>query len=201
MIYYLMTGIALGLSSGVSPGPLFALVISETLNYGRREGIKVAISPLITDVPIIALSYIVIDLFANSDVVYGILALTGGIFIAYLSYHSFQLKEIQPAAKAKARSIQKGVLANFLNPAPYIFWITVGIPTVLRGYQTSLLNALLFIIPFYMCLVGSKIILAVLVSRTGKVNPRILRKINLVLGILLGALAIKFLYDGVIYLR
>lgn len=201
MIYYLMTGIALGLSSGVSPGPLFALVISETLNYGRREGIKVAISPLITDVPIIALSYIVIDLFANSDVVYGILALTGGIFIAYLSYHSFQLKEIQPAAKAKARSIQKGVLANFLNPAPYIFWITVGIPTVLRGYQTSLLNALLFIIPFYMCLVGSKIILAVLVSRTGKVNPRILRKINLVLGILLGALAIKFLYDGLIYLR
>lgn len=49
---FLISGIIFGLSAGISPGPLLALVISETLKFGRKEGIKVAIAPLITDIPI-----------------------------------------------------------------------------------------------------------------------------------------------------
>jgi len=201
MIFYLITGIVLGLSSGLSPGPLFALVISETLNYGRKEGIKVAITPLITDVPIVVISYFVIDQFANSDLVYGILSLGGGLFLGFLAFHSFKPKEFDVPANLKAQSIRKGVIANFLNPAPYIFWITVGIPTLIKGLNESLAHALLFVIPFYVLLVGSKILMAVLIGKTGKINPKLMRYINIVLGIILFALALKFIYDGVGYLR
>jgi threonine/homoserine/homoserine lactone efflux protein len=93
------------------------------------------------------------------------------------------------------------VIANLLNPAPYIFWIMIGIPTVLKGFSSSLAHAMLFVIPFYACLVGSKIVLAVLISRTGKVNSRVLRYINIVLGVILLLLAVKFVYDGIGYLR
>ena len=201
MIYYLITGITLGLSSGLSPGPLFALVLSETLNYGRKEGIKVAITPLITDIPIIIFSYFVIDLFANSQMVFGILSLGGGLFIGYLAYNMIREKEIDTSTKVGAQSIRKGVLANILNPAPYIFWITIGIPTVIKGYESGLTFALLFVVPFYVCLVGSKILVAVLISRTGSINPRVLRYINIVLTIVLAALAIKFIYDGIGYFQ
>lgn len=201
MLFYLVTGITLGLSSGLSPGPLFTLVISETLNYGRKEGIKVAITPLITDIPIVIISFFIIDQFANSDLVYGILSLGGGLFIGFLAIHSFKMKEIDMPDKVKARSIRKGVVTNFLNPAPYIFWITVGIPTVLKGFNQSLLHALLFVIPFYVLLVGSKIALAIMIAKTGRINPKVMRYINIVLGIVLFALAVKFIYDGVGYLK
>ena len=201
MIFYLITGIVLGLSSGLSPGPLFALVISETLNYGRKEGIKIAITPLITDIPIIVISFFVIDQFANSDVVYGILSLGGGLFIGFLAFNSFKLKDFNVSADVKARSIRKGIVANLLNPAPYIFWITVGIPTVIKGFNESIVHVLLFVIPFYLLLVGSKILMAVLISKTGKINPKLMRYINIILGIILFALALKFIYDGIGYLR
>jgi threonine/homoserine/homoserine lactone efflux protein len=53
MDIFLSAGITLGLSAGFSPGPLSTLVISHSLRYGTREGVKVAMAPFITDVPIV----------------------------------------------------------------------------------------------------------------------------------------------------
>ncbi len=53
MWYYLLSGITLGLSAGLSPRPLMALVLSETINFGKKAGILVAFAPVLTDIPII----------------------------------------------------------------------------------------------------------------------------------------------------
>ncbi|MCX9013779.1 MAG: hypothetical protein OIN89_03135 [Candidatus Methanoperedens sp.] len=49
---FLVSGMIFGLTSGISPGPLLTLVISETLKNGSSGGMKVAVAPLITDIPI-----------------------------------------------------------------------------------------------------------------------------------------------------
>jgi len=49
----LFPGIILGLVAGLSPGPMLALVIAETLKFGKEEGFKVAVSPLITDLVLV----------------------------------------------------------------------------------------------------------------------------------------------------
>jgi len=50
---FLISGVVFGLAAGMAPGSLLALVFSETLKYGKKRGVKVAISPLITDLPIV----------------------------------------------------------------------------------------------------------------------------------------------------
>ena len=55
MISFLTTGAILGLSAGFAPGPLLTLVVSETLRYNVKEGIKVALAPIVTDLPIVVL--------------------------------------------------------------------------------------------------------------------------------------------------
>ena len=52
MFSALTAGILLGLSAGFAPGPLLTLVIAQTLKHNVREGIKVALAPLISDFPI-----------------------------------------------------------------------------------------------------------------------------------------------------
>jgi len=40
-------------SPAARPRPLLALVLAQTLRHGAREGCKIALTPLVTDAPII----------------------------------------------------------------------------------------------------------------------------------------------------
>jgi threonine/homoserine/homoserine lactone efflux protein len=51
------TGIVLGLSAGLSPGPLMTLVVAESLKGGASAGIRIALAPLVTDAPIISSAF------------------------------------------------------------------------------------------------------------------------------------------------
>ena len=53
---FIITGIILGLSSGITPGPLLALVLSESLQHGAKAGMKVALAPVSCRIPIVALT-------------------------------------------------------------------------------------------------------------------------------------------------
>jgi threonine/homoserine/homoserine lactone efflux protein len=53
MLTAVVSGVLLGPSAGLTPGPMLALVLAQTLLHGSREGCKVALTPLITDPPII----------------------------------------------------------------------------------------------------------------------------------------------------
>ena len=49
-------GLLLGAPSGIAPGPMLILIISETLRHGIRAGAKVACIPLLTDIPVVLIS-------------------------------------------------------------------------------------------------------------------------------------------------
>ena len=59
-LQFVLAGLAFGSAGGFTPGPTITLVISQTLRHGVREGFKIAISPLITDAPIILLAIFVL---------------------------------------------------------------------------------------------------------------------------------------------
>ncbi|MGD2034654.1 MAG: LysE family transporter [Bacteroidales bacterium] len=136
-LFYLGSGLALGIVSGISPGPLLPMVVSETLKFGHKEGIKLALAPLITDVPIVTASFFLIRHFAKNDIVLGSISGAGGLFLLFLAYENmvFAPKPEQEKAAAKPRSLQKGIVVNALNPNPYIFWMLVGAPILAEANQ------------------------------------------------------------------
>ncbi|MBW2369691.1 MAG: LysE family transporter, partial [Deltaproteobacteria bacterium] len=84
----LFMAVVLGVIGGITPGPLLILVVSETLKYGTREGIRVALVPAITDLPIVMASVYLVSILSNFSVCLGTVALAGGIFLCYLGYKS-----------------------------------------------------------------------------------------------------------------
>lgn len=198
----MISGLVFGLSGGLTPGPLMTLVIAQTLQYGAKEGVKVAVAPLLTDLPIVVGSVFVLSTLSEIDSILGVIALCGGAFLVYLGKESLFFKGADPdAAAVNPRSIRKGTLANFLNPSPYVFWITVGASTFLKALDVGTLAAILFIAGFYLCLVGAKVAIAVIVGR----SRRFLRSDVYVytvraLGLALFFIAVLFFRDGLAYL-
>jgi threonine/homoserine/homoserine lactone efflux protein len=164
---FLLSGLSLGLAAGLSPGPLLALVISQTLRHGAREGIKVAFAPLLSDIPIVLLCLFALSRVSSLGSTLAWVSVAGAVFVAYLGYESFRSPGIEAKGHPAApRSLAKAVAVNLLNPHVYLFWAAVGAPLILKGLGRTDGAAFAFIGGFYVSLVGSKVLLAILLSRS-----------------------------------
>jgi len=198
MLEFLSAGILLGVAAGFVPGPLLVLVISETLRHNIKAGIKVSIAPLITDIPIIAISLLALNRLANFKAILGFISILGGLFILYLGYESLKTKGVElNLSSLGPNSFRKGVITNALNPHPYVFYMTVGAPIIFKGINQNVLSALLFVSTFILFLVSSKVLLAMVVEKSrsflqGAVYIWVMR----ILGILLLFFSIVLFRDG-----
>jgi threonine/homoserine/homoserine lactone efflux protein len=198
MLEFLSAGVLLGSAAGFTPGPLLVLVITETLRLNIKAGIKVSIAPLITDIPIIVISLLVLNRLANVKAILGGISIFGGLFILFLGYESLKTKGVELDLSAPgSNSFRKGVITNALNPHPYVFYMTVGAPIIFKGINQNILAALLFVGTFIFFLVGSKVLLAMVVERSrsflkGSVYIWVMR----ILGILLLFFSIVLFRDG-----
>lgn len=203
MLYFLTLGAMLGLASGCAPGPLLALVIAETLRHDVKSGVKVALAPVITDLPIILFTLFIVSKIADSQNILGIISLIGGIFVLFMAYENIRVKGVQlNISDENPKSLMKGILANTLSPHPYLFWLSVGTPLLNKAISTSPMAPLAFLGGFYALLLGSKVLLAVLVGKSktflqGALYITIMR----FLGLLLGVLALLLFRDALKLLK
>ena len=198
MIHYLTIGTILGLSAGLAPGPLLALVVSETILHDIRAGIKVALAPLVTDPPIILLTVFILSRLSGFHGILGVISLVGGCLVMGMGIQGLKAKGLEfDIQKARPRSLLKGILVNFLSPHPYLFWLSVGSPIMTRANDQHIFMAAAFVISFYVLLIGSKIVLAVLVGKSKTfLKGRAYIYTMKFLGLALCALAIFLFKDG-----
>jgi len=167
MMTALASGAFLGLSCGLAPGPLLALLLAQTLRHGTREGCKIALAPLVTDAPIILVTLVLAAKLAQLRPLLGGVSLAGAAFVLYLAWDT--VRPAQPGNEAPAeppRSWFKGILTNLLSPHPWLFWLTVGAAMLAKAIAQTWLSAVAFLVGFYLLLVGSKVGIAVVAGRS-----------------------------------
>ena len=193
-----------------SPGTLCRLCSGTAADTGylripatrRQVGGEGCARAVITDLPIILGTLFIISRLSAFQNGLGLISWAGGLFILYTGYESMRTPAVKVAIEDEPpRSLLKGAVANILNPHPYLFWISVGAPTMSKAVTTGMLALAAFIGGFYLSLVGSKIMLAMAVGNyrsflTGKVYRYTLR----FLGLLLCAFACILFRDGAILL-
>ena len=73
---------------------------------------------------------------------------------------------------------------------------------MLKAYKTDLLTSILFMMSFYVFLIGSKVVVAFLVDRTKQfMNQKFYFILMRTLGIVLIIFSLIFLYEGLKYLK
>lgn len=199
MLSYLTLGIVLGVTAGLSPGPMMTLVITQSIRYGSREGVKLALAPLLSDLPIVVTTWLILARVAEVDRLLGVIALTGAGLLLLIAVESWRAnpvgREIDEAAPARPpRSIIKGALANLFNPHPWLFWLTIGSPTLVEAGDMG--RAAGFLLGFYASLVGAKLVIAALVGHFGQnLRREWYRLILRGLAIILALIALRLIAD------
>jgi len=157
MIEFIILGFGLGASAGFSPGPLTALAISETLQHNVRSGMLVSLSPLVTDAPIIFLCFLLTSQFSDMPFILALLGMLGGCYLIHLGLKNFRMKEFTlPEHNVNSFSLYRGMVTNVLNPNPYIFWTTIGVPILARAWGAGPTFLLAFLLSFYLPLISIK---------------------------------------------
>ena len=156
-----------GLTGGLLPGPLLTAVLSQTMRHGAREGVRTSFAPLLTDGPIIAILLLFLHDLTRARPLLGAFALAGSLYLLWMAWESWTTKPpVGEVSAEEPRSLLRGALVNFANPNVYLFWVTVGVPTLTKAWSASPFAAVLFVIVFFVCLVGSKIAIVLLVARS-----------------------------------
>jgi len=190
---FLATGAVLGLGAGLSPGPLTALVCTETLRHGAPAGLRVSITPMLTDSPLLLISAVLaarLPPLAEAGI-----ALAGAAFLAYLAWDTARTAGIPLDPDAPEGSLRKAVLTNLLNPHPYVFWASVGGPLVAEAWSVGAVPH--FLVGFFFCIVGSKAAMALLIGRyRGLLAGVAYRRTMQLLAVGLALLALRFAESG-----
>jgi threonine/homoserine/homoserine lactone efflux protein len=163
----LLLGVGMGLAAGLSPGPLFALVVTNTLRRGFGAGLRVAAAPVITDAPIILLTVFAVDALPVTAV--RVLAAAGGIYLLWLAVDTVRQARaptLASTARTTVGDLRQGVITNALSPHPWLFWLGVGAPVLSRSWEQSPARGIAFLAGFYALLVATKVGLAATVALT-----------------------------------
>jgi threonine/homoserine/homoserine lactone efflux protein len=163
-VEHLLLAFTVGLGAGITPGPLQTLVVTTALQRGYAGGWRVAIGPLLTDAPIVALSIAVVSQLSESQL--RGLAIVGGVVVIL-----FGLREMWSARRplpetevAGSRDLWRGAIVNLTNPHPWVFWAGIGGPALVAAWRDSVAFGLGFLLIFYGLLIGSKLVLAAVVA-------------------------------------
>lgn len=188
----------LGLTGGFLPGPLTVMVIGESLRHGTGAGVRAAFAPLVTDAPMIAAALLLTRWVSDLHRLTGSIALVGAGVMTLMAVDSMRARPPEAVSDLDpGSSLLRAAAVNATNPHPYLFWFTVGAPSILRAGEIAAVWAFAFVAVFFVALVGVKAIMAVVVGRTRHfMSAGVYRWVTRLLGILLLGFAALLVRDG-----
>ncbi len=154
-------GFLVGLSGALIPGPLFAFVISDTLKKGALSGPLTMIGHVSVEFPVIVALVLGLGLTGYFLQFKSLIYIIGGVALILMSL--FIIREAK-AAKSRSRgevidnevrmrgakykynsSIFGGFLLTAFNPSFIPWWMAIGYPVLLGGFEWLALNGILLV--------------------------------------------------------
>jgi threonine/homoserine/homoserine lactone efflux protein len=190
MLAYLILGAAFGFAAVAQPGPFQAYLISQAASHGFRRTLPAALAPLLSDIPVVALTVLVLSRVPHWFTQW--LRAAGGVFVLYLAFGAFKTwRAFSPATAAPppstGRSVLKAITVNLLNPNPWMSWSLVLGPLLLKGWREAPSHGIALLAGFYGVMVVGTASTIVLFGVAGKLGAGVSR---VLIGLSAAALAV-----------
>ncbi|HOK56983.1 MAG TPA: LysE family transporter [bacterium] len=128
------TSFLIGFSGAISPGPLLAVTIEETIKRDFKAGPLIIIGHSLLELLMVLLLIFGFGNFLKKEMIQLYLSIFGGSFLIYtgfLSFFSSQKIKIEQNINISYKSnyslIFEGIFVSLSNPYWTIWWITIGL--------------------------------------------------------------------------
>jgi threonine/homoserine/homoserine lactone efflux protein len=178
LLAYLISGATFGFAAVAQPGPMQAYLLSRAASQGWRRTLPAAFAPLISDVPVIAITALALSHMPGWLTQW--LRAGGGVFVLYLAFGAFKAwRSWEPARAAQeppaGRSLFEATTVNLLNPNPWIAWSLVLGPLLVKGWREAPSHGAELLIGFYSVMVVGTGATIVLFGIAGKIGGAVSR--------------------------
>jgi len=199
MMIYLIQGITFGFAAAVQPGPLQTYLMSQALHHGWRRTLPAAFAPIISDGPIVLLALLVLNtlpLWWEH-----VLQAGGGLFLLYLAYGTYNnwrdyVDKKPETGSLASTNLWKAVFVNLLNPNPYLGWMLVMGPLLMKSWREAPLHGVALVAGFYGTIILGCAAIVVLFSSARMLGPKLNRTLIGVSAIGLALLGLFQLWQG-----
>ncbi|NLL27230.1 MAG: LysE family translocator [Bacteroidales bacterium] len=191
-------GVALGIVISITLGPAFLTIIQTSIDRGFRSALLVAIGVAISDLMLIAISYLGLSSLlerGNNQIYFGII---GGVILILYGIYTFlkkpeALKRIPKITTSPIKKVSpitflaKGFFLNIANPFLIIFWLSIiGYISQIAPYGKMRETTILFISGTVLTVFSIDILKSYIGYKIKRyLNSRVQLIINRIVGIIL----------------
>ena len=195
----LLLGLVVGFIAGIIPGAFSTVVATTALERGLGPGLKVALIPIATELPVMLAA-----VFVLSRMPEGVLrwvGIVGGSILLLMAWKVARGADSADLSKpSKRRNMghyARVFLFGILSPSPWAFWFFLGGPLLLSRWNVAPMNGILFLVGFMTCFLAIMLALAWAVA-TGRrrLNPTWYRRILQGAGALLVVAGIVLIWQS-----
>ena len=205
MFYFVSQGVSIGFAAGAQPGPFTSFLIGRTLAQGWRKSIILAITPIVTDIPIVIVVLLILKQFPPELI--RIIQLVGGLYLLWIAFGMWrQYKAGQTAFKPEAessdgvstsRTLAQGAIMGWVSPGPYIFWATINGPLLIQGLNQSVPMGIAFLLAFYGTFVAILCVYVLVFDRLRRIDERVTKGIFLVTLVVMVLFGLRLIGQGI----
>ncbi len=194
-------GLLFGLIFIFAIGPSFFLLIQNSIEYGFKKGVLIAVGISLSDMLFVTLTLVgVAAFFSNPDYAEALSLIAAAILGAFGIY-SFVRKPVIHETDAlieghgPLRFILKGFLLNIFNPTIALFWITLS-STISTNYDYTWSEKAYFFVGLLVTILSTDMVKAYLANHVRSfITVRSVRIFNRLVGSVLVIFALSLIFN------
>ena len=206
MLEALLKGFTLGLLLSISVGPVLFSVIKQSLNNGHKGAMAFVLGVSASDISLVLVSNFFTELFKSLSEHKKEIAIAGCIFLLTMGIYFLFFKKVKVNEEGKqvfafrkrdyARIFLSGYFMNTLNPAVFIFWVTVSTAILEHTIQQRIIIFVTCLIVVFSADVAKIFLAGKIRNRLTPHNIHIINRIN---GLILMGFGIALIWGLLIY--
>jgi threonine/homoserine/homoserine lactone efflux protein len=143
------TSFVIALSGAMMPGPVLAMVVSETPRRGPLTGTKMMIGHFFLEALLVAGLTAGLASILDNRLVIGIIALAGGAMLVWMGQSLLRSSRhltlvVEAGAARGINLVVAGITTSLSNPYWLLWWLTIGVGYVAMGLEHGLPGILAF---------------------------------------------------------
>ncbi|MBN1871103.1 MAG: LysE family transporter [Candidatus Omnitrophica bacterium] len=197
------TGVLIGITGAIIPGPLTLFTVSEVMKSNRFAGLKVIFGHIVTEFLLILIIFLGLYHFLKSQILLRATTAVGGIALvamgAILFLKSPRMKSLKDTNGSHIAGglFLGGIFFSIASPGFIVWWVTIGLSTVMRSLLHGIIGVAILSLGHWTADIIWYWSLSYAVDK-GKnhLSERNYRNIVRALSALLGLLGLYFLYQS-----